>query len=349
VSIVVVAFLVVAIALPVAAAQGSQLFGVNYSFSALEGKDADKLDRSGARTVRWTFSWARIERSQGSFDWSAADRVVGDLASRGIRVAPTLYASPRWLEGSAATPPIDSQRARDAWQRFLREAVKRYGPGGTYWTVQYLVSHPGAKPLPINTWQIWNEPNLRSHFAPRPSPARYATLLQLSRPAIAQGDPGAKVIFAGMPGYSNDVDAWDFLKRVYMQGGAGQAFDIAALHPYARNVDQMLGEVKRFRKVMREHGDGGKPLWITEIGWGSAHKTSFGLTKGKHGQARMLRRSFDALKHKRRAWRIKRVLWFNFRDAKGGGQGCSFCSSAGLLKANYEPKPAWSAFRSFTH
>jgi hypothetical protein len=44
-----------------------------------------------------------------------------------------------------------------------------------------------------------------------------------------------------------------------------------------------------------------------------------------------------------------RVLWFKFRDPGGGGvKTCSFCSSAGLLKHDSTPKPAWSAFRSFT-
>ena len=110
----------------------------------------------------------------------------------------------------------------------------------------------------------------------------------------------------------------------------------------------MLGEIKRLRKVMRKNGDGRKPLWITEIGWGSGHKTRFGLTKGKKGQARILKRSFRALEAKREHFKIAQVLWFNFRDPGGHAQGCSFCSSAGLLKANLDPKPAWSAFRSFT-
>jgi polysaccharide biosynthesis protein PslG len=327
---------------------GSPAFGLNYAFDGLSDADAGKLARSGARTVRWTFSWPRIEPSQGKFDWSASDKVVGDLAANGIRVLPTLYGSPRWVEGSVSKPPIDSARARLAWHRFVQAVVSRYGTGGTFWTIQYPLTHLTAPPLPIGTWQIWNEPNLRSHFAPRPSPGDYARLLKLSDGAVKQQDPSASVMFAGMPGYSNDINAWSFLKRAYKKPGTGKSFDVAALHPYARNVDQMLGEIKRLRKVMHKNGDGGKPLWITEIGWGSGHKTRFGLTKGKKGQARILKRSFRALEAKRERFNIAQVLWFNFRDPGGHAQGCSFCSSAGLLKANLEPKPAWSAFRSFT-
>jgi hypothetical protein len=159
-------------------------------------------------------------------------------------------------------------------------------------------------------------------------------------------------MFAGMPGYSLQINAWDFMRRVYHKKGAGHAFDIAALHPYAHNVSQMLRSVKRVRKVMSKGGDGHKPLWITEIGWGSAPRksTPYRLTKGKKGQARILKHAFRALKKKRHPWHLGRVLWFNFRDPRGGGvKQCSFCPSAGLLKHDFTPKPSWSAFRSFTH
>ena len=324
------------------------MFGLNYAFHELGGADASKLEQSGARTVRWTFSWPRMEGSQGKIDWSAADELIGELAASGIRVLPTLYGSPRWVEGSSTKPPIDSQRARDAWQTFVRAAVSRYGRGGSFWAIQYPLAHPLTPALPIDTWQIWNEPNLRSHFAPRPSPDGYARLLKLSDEAIKQQDPAASVMFAGMPGYSNDTNAWKFLERVYRKSGIRQAFDAAALHPYARNVHQMLGEIKRFRKVMRKHGDGQKPLWVTELGWGSGHPTRYGLTKGKQGQARILKHSFRVLEAKRRRLNVQQVLWFNFRDPDGRAQGCSFCSSAGLLRSSLKPKPAWRAFRRLT-
>lgn len=338
-----------AVLLPVPTAGASRFFGLDYTFNELHGKDVAKLDKSGAKTVRWTFAWPRIERSQGQFDWSETDKLVGSLASRGIHVLPTLYGSPSWVTSPGHAPPLGSKRERNAWKSFLREAVKRYGPGGNYWSVQYRVAHAGKSALPIRTWQIWNEPNLESHFAPHPSPSRYARLLKLSHSAIKDVDSGATVMFAGMPGYSNDINAWSFLRRVYGTHGARNAFDIAALHPYARNVKQMLGEVKRVRSVMRKHGDRRKPLSITEIGWGSAHPTRYGLTKGKKGQKRILKQAFRTLKQKRHHLHIKSVLWFNYRDSPGGTKGCSFCNSAGLLKNNFHPKPSWRAFRSFTH
>jgi Glycosyl hydrolase catalytic core len=351
-----VATLLVLLVAPSAQAKGgSRLFGLNWS--ALRdrdwsGKDARMLGKSGAKTVRWSMFWARIERSPDQFDWTRPDRVVGDLASKGIKVLPILAGTPDWLASSPSKPPLSSKEERNAWKNYLRKAAKRYGPKGAYWSGPYQADHPGKRARPITVWQIWNEPNLVSHFKPHPSPGRYVRLLKLSRPAIRDADHGAKLMFAGMPGYSHQIDAWDFMRRAYRTRGAAHAFDIAALHPYSHSVPQMLDSVKRVRKVMSKNGDGHKALWITEIGWGSAPRkaTPYRLTKGKKGQARILRHSFRALKHKRQHWHIKRVLWFNFRDPRGGGvEQCSFCPSAGLLEHNFDSKPSWSAFRSFTH
>jgi hypothetical protein len=329
---------------------GSRLFGLNFYFRELSDKDARKLDKSGAKHVRWIMFWPRIEARSGQFDWTTPDKLVGDLASRGIKVLPIMWGSPRWLEGRAVTPPLDSKQARDAWKGFLRAAVERYGTAGTFWTNEYAAAHPGKAPLPIKTWQIWNEPNLSSAMNP-PDPGLYARLLRLSHRAIRDVDREAKLVFAGMP-QTSDMGAPKFLRGVYAEGeGIKKTFDIVALHPYGRNVRTMLDQIERVRRTLRKHGDHREPLWVAEIGWGSLPKdaTPYGLTKGRQGQKEALKRAFRALKEKRRDWHIRRVLWFNYRDPHGGSpQSCGFCTSAGLLAYDYEPKPAWSAFRKFT-
>jgi hypothetical protein len=104
------------------------------------------------------------------------------------------------------------------------------------------------------------------------------------------------------------------------------------------------------RRVMKKHHDGRTPLWLTEVGWGSDRYTRrFPLNKGLQGQKRMLRKSFKLVNRKRRAWRVQRLFWFHWRDPAGGNGGyCSFCPSAGLLRHNQRPKPAYNAFKSFT-
>jgi hypothetical protein len=332
------------------AATPAGFFGLNYYFKDITTADVLYLKKSGAKTVRWRMNWSHIEPSSGHFDWSAADAVVGDLAAQGIRVLPVMWGSPGWVASSAITPPISTQKQRDAWSGYLRAAIKRYGPQGNYWTGSYRTQHPGKTPLPIDTWQIWNEANLSRAMNP-PTPSTYAKLLTLSHTVIKQADPKAKVMFAGLLSHPNGASAWDFLRGVYQQPGARHAFDIMASNAYSSSVSRMLDDLGHIRQTMAANGQGPKPLWVTEVGWGSdpVNSANFGQTKGMQGQRKILVQAFSALEQKRSAWRIGKVLWWNFRDPAGGkSSNCSFCTSAGLLTNDFKTKPAWSAFLNFT-
>jgi hypothetical protein len=275
---------------------------------------------------------------------------VGSLAKKGIRVLPIMWGSPPWVESKTIIPPLDTQAAREAWQGFLKAAVKRYGPNGEFWKTSFKRVHHN-KPVPITTWDIWNEPNLKGAMDPA-SPQLYAHLLDLAHSAIKGVDKHADVMFGGLLGHSpTGPTAWDFLDRVYDQPGAKKDFDVAAIHAYAGSVSDMFDQVQRMRHVMKQHGDKKKPLWLAEIGWGSLPKNpaTNGQTQGVQGQKQILKKSFKKLKKKRNSLNIGKVLWFNFRDPAGGStQFCAYCTSAGLLKNDYQPKPAWDAFRKFT-
>jgi hypothetical protein len=102
------------------------------------------------------------------------------------------------------------------------------------------------------------------------------------------------------------------------------------------------------RAVMRRHRDKKTPVWVTEIGWGSHQPDRFGLNKGVKGQKKMLRKSYRRIVGHRRVWHVSRLIWFDLRDPPSDRGGCSFCTSAGLLKHGGKPKPAWRAFKRFT-
>jgi hypothetical protein len=204
--------------------------------------------------------------------------------------------------------------------------------------------------MPIRAWQIWNEPNLENYFSPRPSAKKYAQLLKIAHGAITSQDRGATIVLAGMPGYGKPR-AWKFLSQLYHISGIKRDFDATALHPYARSLSQLKAEVTRVRQVMKKHGDGNTSLWFTELGWGSGHPDKFGLNKGLKGQKRLLSQSFKLILNRRASWHVQRVFWFDWRDPGRNSNAagtCSFCRSAGLLRHNRHPKPAWRAFKRFS-
>jgi hypothetical protein len=310
------------------------------------------MDRGEVGTVRRTLTWPEVESSLGHFDWSIPDRIIGALASRGIRMLPYVYGSPAYAASEPTTPPLDSASARWEWQEFLRRAVNRYGPSGYYWRAggPYHSRHgAGAPERPIRAWQIWNEPNLTHYFTPHPSASKYAELLRISHDAIKSQDPRAKIVLAGMPGLIGLTTGLRFFDDLYEQG-IKRDFDAAAVHPYSETMEEFTYQMNTYRTIMKRHGDGRTPLWITEMGWGSEPPDGH-LNMGLRGQKRMLRISFRRTLRNRKRWHIGRVIWFEWRDPPPDAPdhgGCSFCLSSGLFWHSLRPKPAWKLYRHFT-
>jgi hypothetical protein len=331
-----------------AAAVPRELFGISKG-GTLNQQDFSKLNSTGVRTLRFAINWFAVQPSHASPLWGATDQLVGDLAARGIRPVPFIYGSPSWVAKQPNRPPLGSARKVRAWRKFLVQVVERYGRDGAYWTGAYLDQHPTGQPQPITAYQIWNEPNLPKYFPRKKTIRKYGKLGKIAHRAINGVDPHAKVVLAGLTGFA-EPRGWTFLNRLYRVKRIKQNFEVAALHPYAATIGQFRTEAHRIRRVIKGHHDGHTALWLTEVGWGSDPGTRrFPLNKGLQGQARMLRKSFKLVLHKRRSWHIQRLFWFHWRDpAGGGGAQCSFCPSAGLLRHNHNPKPAYRAFRSFT-
>jgi hypothetical protein len=346
---IVLAGLVLSLLVPsTAAAAKSEFFGIVQG-PTLDGQDLQGMAAARVRTNRFVLAWGWVQPSQGSFDWGPADRFIGRLSSRGIRAVPVVWGNPDWVAGSASTPPIGGPVAEQAWRDFLKAAVARYGPAGSYWATGYRQRYgAGATPLPIQSWQIWNEPNLTSYFAPYPSPGKYARLLQISHDAIKNKDPQARIVLAGMPGYG-DLTAWNFLDSLYSVARIKSKFDAVALHPYAPNLDRQRQDIERLRAVMMNRADGATPLWITELGWGSAPPDRFGINKGLTGQQQLLSGSFRLILSHRSAWNVQRLFWYHWRDPATSRAGtCSFCASAALLRYDRTPKPAYNTLNGFT-
>jgi hypothetical protein len=341
-------------AMPAMAAR-SEFYGIAQSPN-LSPQDIQEMSSAGVRTDRFPFVWRRAEPSEGNFDWTSTDTLIGELAAHGIRSLPFLWGSPDWAGTGGVQRGPATPEAQHAWQDFLRAAVSRYGPRGSYWTTEFEHAFgPNATPLPIISWQIWNEPNLK-HFFPggtvNDKVQRYADLVRISDEAIKGQDPRGRVILGGMaantfglPGTSGS----DFLSRLYGVSGFKDTFDAAALHPYGFTLDVVRGEIAQFRTVMNEHRDSTKPLSVTEFGWESSDPDGPpAIKRGLEGQATMLHRTYQTFLEHRAAWRLEGTYWYLWRDPPPTDpppQTCSFCSM-GLVTNDGIEKPAFDAFMS---
>jgi hypothetical protein len=354
-------------------AKGSDFFGVVPQTVVTE-KDLEYMKAGGVEAIRWPMLWGAIQPTKrGGYEWAVFDPIVEEAARQGISVLPFILATPHWLTKKETTLPINTARQRKVYVEFLKAAVKRYGPGGQFWIEHAPATiraeqkkekagpdyelpgaqlKPIAKPMPIKTWQIWNEANF-FYFAYPVSPTDYARLLKLSTPAIKAVEPSAKVILTGLfgrptAGAKRGMPAAKFLEAIYKFPGIQRYFDGVALHPYAIDSEELEEIVEEVHAVTVAAHDR-VPLYITEMGWGSQNDFHIdAFEHGVRGQVEELKKAYAFLLANRARLDLKQVYWFSWKDLP---ESCAFCDSVGFFKSNpvkFEPKPAWRAFVQIT-
>lgn len=316
-----------------------------------------RLKAGGVDSLRVPISWGSVQPVQGGIlDWSSSDVYVAAAVAAGIEPFPFLSTAPSWAVpvdrrfGSPAFLPVRSGKQRSGWKRFVRGAVLRYGPSGSFWA-----ENPGLPKRPIRAWQIWNEPNFK-YFVARPNPAEYGKLVQLSSATVKAADPGAKVVLAGL--FSRPIEATfdkrppeayfaaDFLDEMYERTpGIKSKFQGVALHPYTGGWKKLPSRIEEVRSTLKVHRDIGKGLWLTEMTWSSEPpRQGNSFAKGLQGQARELKGAFRLLRDNQRKWNLQRIYWFSVNDYAGL---CNFCGGSGLFADGFKAKPAWRAYVQF--
>jgi hypothetical protein len=333
--------------------------------AGLSEEQLQRLGAGGVESIRLPIGWAYVQpQRNGEFNWSGVDDQIEKAAKAGIRVLPFLVAPPTWAVPAARVPEAQglkapahlpvSGAARAGWSAFLTAAVARYGPTGSFWS-----QHAAVPKIPVRTWQIYNEPNFK-YFVAHPNPKEYGQLVKISYAALKAADPGAQVVLAGLfarPKGSRDRKtgkhkslnwyASDFIQAMY-QGNPGikSKFNGVALHPYTYFAAELPEVIEEFRNFLVKNHDGGKGLWITELGWSSGPPDPGNrFAKGFSGQANQLKQAFTLLRAKAAKWRIRGAYWFSVDDFPGA---CNFCDHSGLFGSGFKPKKSWYAYVKLT-
>jgi hypothetical protein len=315
----------------------------------------DTMVGGGVETIRTSFNWSGVQpyarfadvpagqldrfRNEHGVptDYAETDRLVSTAAARRIRVLPVLIFAPDWASSSPGhlyAPPSDF----GAYGSFAADLVRRYGPGGSFWR-----ENPKLPKLAIGHWQIWNEPSFKSFWSAKPWASTYVKLLKRAHRAIKAADRNAKVVLAGLPNRS-----WTSLEKVYKAGGRGQ-FDVAAFHPFTDKVTGVKTILERNRKVMAAHGDGRKPLFVTELSWTAAkNKThvTYGNEQTARGQAQRLAAAYSMLAKQRKRLHIERAYWYTWLSYdRDRFYPFDWAGLVRLKGRTVSEKPAFKAFR----
>ncbi len=215
-------------------------------------------DKGGFSWIVQLVEWREVEPAPGEFFWEYTDWLVRAAEYYGLDLVLRLDHPPEWAVLADNAVPVDVA----AYAAFVGRVAARY---------------QGR----VTAYAVWNEPNLAAEWAGRPpNPAGYVELLCAAQAAIRTADPHALVVSAGLAP-TNHTDASALDERRYLQAmyaaGASACFEVLGAHPYGfayppddphgAHDGLNLARLADLRAIMVESGDGGKPVWATELGW----------------------------------------------------------------------------------
>ena len=290
------------------AAAPDHRFGVMTHFA--HGWDpvwADVAAMRGIKTVRDELYWDAVEREKGVFAFPRQFDAYMDSLRRN-QIAPLIVLSFENRNYDNGDTPHTTE-AMAAFGRYGTEVLKRYGEQ-------------------IQTVEIWNEYN--GTFCKGPATGNragtYATMLHEAYAQIKKARPEVTVLggaTAGIP-----MPYWEKL----MQNGALASMDALSIHPYRYEAppEGIEDEIAALQELVKKYNDGrSKPIWVTEIGWGTQTTAAPGaLLIDEATQAKFLVRAYALLL----SANVERVYWYLFRDYED--------FTMGLTTADARPKLA---------
>jgi len=334
------------------AASLAVLFSISSSASALSlglmwtGNPAQNptemniVGKSGASLFRMPMEPARAQNG----DWSYYDSVFGPAAENGITILPH-FGGTR-LNGTLGIPQPSE---KEAWSNWAKEAVRRYGYNGVFWS-----THPSIPAHPVIAWEMWNEPNNPSMGSI--TATEYGTFLAWAGAAVQSasqswGGQTTGVLFGGLLAWSGGTSYQTYLKNAYNVAGAASAITGVAFHPYELDTSQFPGKsrIEAFTTAVNGartfintlSGGSGKSLWITETSWPA--EAEYGV--GEAEQASLLTQSINWIKVSAAALNIHAMIWYNYRDLPSPAV---WQYRSGLRDNTGKYRSAWYAFQEET-
>jgi hypothetical protein len=282
---------------PAQPAPATEQFGVNvnrlfndrtYTVAQIDGQ-LQALAQTGARLARSDALWEAAEPAPPvngvhRYQWAFADEIAGALAAHGLRWLPIIDYSAPWAQsipGRDHSPP----RVPADYAAYAAELAARYGATGSFW-----LAHPGLSPQPVQTYEIWNEPDNGQFWTPTPDPSRYAELYRQARNAITTVDPNARVIVGGLTVPKTFLPAM-ISADPQLQGH----IDGVAVHPYG-NPAVVLEKLRADRAALVSLGLAAVPMYVTEFGWTTHPAGALNYTPASQRPA-YITRTLTALGH----------------------------------------------------
>lgn len=269
-----------------------------------------RYDSTAARDPQWP-----------GYQWDRLDAIIHTLGQVEIQPLPILVYSPPWsTDGSetssaAVAPPREPVYVADV--------------------VAALAARYRGR---VTQWELWNEPD-HPHGWSGSLACYVERVLAPGAAALRATAPECRVVLGGLASHRS-------LEGLYRAGGGG-SFDIASVHHYPERplARRVRGVAREARHTLAALGDGGKPLWLTEVGMATqppSTPSGFGGVADERAHARFVRELYRGVP-------ADAIFYYQLRDS------AIFDARGRVLKRVYwglsdrdgaRRKPAYAAFRS---
>ena len=302
-------------------------------------KQLDQLQALGLNWLRLDLHWSYMEPEYNQFRYmNELDKLMGELNRRQTNEVVYLVGSPRFVstapagnqmfdkyapKDSALGLPNSSMTGFDLFAQRMKEMSTRY---------------PN-----VEAWEIWNEPNIPSSWAPKEDADAYG---KLATKTAAQLPSNRLKVLGGMAYFSEmPMRGGNPMLKVLLDQKIQNKVDVLSYHPYTNLPDgkgefDLREKVTFYNNYMRQQGV--KQIWATEFGWSTyTGKVEYQplITTQQQGDyllkriAMMMEMDFE------------KIFLFALSDLDN--RASERDRSYGLLDVNGDPKPSYRALKTF--
>ncbi len=276
-------------------------FGVNVHMPTTNLAVLDKMTEAGFGRIRVDFNWHQMEVSHGNIGWVPSDIVMARAKDIGFKVFPTISGCPKWASVTGKTNGMP--RNIQWWQDFVSACRSRYPQ--------------------VETWGVWNEPNLSGFTGTKED---YIRLVK------AAGVNSAAPELSGMGG-PFESRFWAYWMEPVAKG---VLFSVTTHHIYKKPTwwymwRMLEGPTLRWlegpsvKAALMEWKLISRPFWITEVGWSADDY-------GEKKQASYYRDFIEGIRERR--W-VDAVFFYEAWDGPHSKDG------KGLLRSDMSERPAY--------
>jgi hypothetical protein len=295
----------------------------------------------GAPWIVEYFPWPYIEPEEGRFNWGHADAVIRHAENQGLTVIARLGWVPEW-----ARPDPDEQETTltylgadhyDDFADFVAAFVGRYRG-----RVDHVI--------------LLNEPNLSFEWGYRPvDPEGYVEMLRAVYPRAHAANPDVIVLAGALAptlepeGSAAGVNDLTYLEGMY-QASAAPFFDALSAHAYGLTSPPEtppapgalnFRRVELLREIMVAHGDGDKPIYVTEAGWNDHPRWTQAVRPGQR-----IEYTIGAYEWARQSWPwCKCVAMWAFRYP---ASTLNYQDYYAFVTTDFEPKVIYLEVQAYT-